>query len=153
MGVSTVACVLRFAVEVQRALCVQAQTLWAVITQFLKREGKKPSPLVIVKIVIGFPVPLPLILLLHLLWYSKSICGNCWQQVVWKDKDLFHPKESPYLCNCLSTEVWGVWKPNNPKSPVQLFSLFFIFTHLSPRQGQKQKYQMREVPLILFPAW
>lgn len=67
MGVSTVACVLRFAVEVQRALCVQAQTLWAVITQFLKREGKKPSPLVIVKIVIGFPVPLPLILLLHLL--------------------------------------------------------------------------------------
>lgn len=57
-----------FAVEVQIAVCVQtqAQKLWNIIMQFLMRERKKPSHLVIVKIVIGFPFSLLLMLLLDL---------------------------------------------------------------------------------------
>lgn len=54
--------------EVQIALRVQtgAQKLWTVIMQFLMGDRKKPSHLVIVKIVIGFPFPLPLMHLLDL---------------------------------------------------------------------------------------
>lgn len=42
-------------VQITLHVQIQAQKLWTVIIQFLMRERKKPSHLVILKTVFGFP--------------------------------------------------------------------------------------------------